>query len=60
VFFIFKKAATIYENTYFAMVSRGYNGSVKLHSQYHFNLMDFVALTIVFAVGLIVLLFYPA
>ena len=56
IFFIFKRSVIIYENTYFAMVSRGYNGNVKLHSQHHFNLMDFVALAIVTIVGLIVLL----
>ena len=57
IFFIFKRSVIVYENTYFAMVSRGYNGKVKLHSQHHFNLMDFVALIIVIWVGIFVLLF---
>jgi cobalt/nickel transport system permease protein len=60
IFFIFKRSVIIYESTYYAMVSRGYNGKVKLHSQYNFKIIDFVAFTIVIAVGIIVLLFYPA
>jgi cobalt/nickel transport system permease protein len=32
IFFIFKKSTIIYENTYFAMVSRGYSGKVILQS----------------------------
>ena len=57
IFFIFKRSMIIYENTYFAMVSRGYHGKVKLHSQHHFTFIDFVALVIIFASGIIILLF---
>ncbi len=57
IFFIFKKSMIIYENTYFAMVSRGYNGKVKLHSQYHFTFVDFVSLIIIVASGIVIIIF---
>jgi cobalt/nickel transport system permease protein len=57
IFFIFKKSRIIYESTYFAMVSRGYNGKVKLHSQNHFTIMDFAALVILVALGLAIIIF---
>jgi cobalt/nickel transport system permease protein len=57
IFFIFKKSMIIYENTYYAMVSRGYTGKVKLHSQHHFTLKDFIALGIIVATGIVVIMF---
>jgi cobalt ECF transporter T component CbiQ len=56
IFFIFKKSIIIYENTYYAMVSRGYDGKVKLHSQYHFTFTDFIALVIIVASGIVFIL----
>ena len=56
IFFIFKRSMIIYENTYYAMVSRGYHGKVKLHSQNHFTYIDLVALFIIVAVGITLLL----
>jgi len=56
IFFIFKRSVVIYENTYFAMVSRGYNGKVKLHSNHHFTLTDFIALIFIISVGLFVVI----
>lgn len=57
IFFIFRKSMIIYENTYYAMVSRGYNGKVILHSQNHFTFLDGFALLIIVASGIIILLF---
>lgn len=57
IFFIFKKSVIMYENTYFAMVSRGYNGKVKLNSKYHFTFVDFVSLIILVALGITVIIF---
>lgn len=57
IFFIFKRAMIIYENTYYAMVSRGYHGKVKLYSRNHFTFMDFIALVIIVALGIVVILF---
>jgi cobalt/nickel transport system permease protein len=57
IFFIFKRSRIIYENTYFAMVSRGYNGKVNLHTQHHFTLRDLVALIIIITSGIVVILF---
>ena len=37
IFFIFKRSMIIYQNTYHAMVSRGYKGKIILHSQNHFT-----------------------
>ena len=56
IFFIFKKSMIIYENTYYAMVSRGYNGKVKLRSEHHFTFMDLIALVIIIASGLVVII----
>jgi cobalt/nickel transport system permease protein len=56
VFFIFKKSMTIYENTYFAMVSRGYQGKVMLHSQKQLTYKDFIALLVIIASGIGIIL----
>jgi cobalt/nickel transport system permease protein len=52
IFFIFKKSMLIYENTYYAMVSRGYQGKVLLHSRKKLSSIDFVALIIIVALGI--------
>ena len=56
VFFIFKRSMIIYESTYYAMVSRGYQGKVILHSQKHYTYKDFVALAIIVAIGIGIIL----
>jgi cobalt/nickel transport system permease protein len=56
VFFIFKKSMIIYENTYYAMVSRGYKGKIFLYSQHPFTLRDFVALLIIIVSGIGIIL----
>jgi cobalt/nickel transport system permease protein len=58
IFFIFKKSMIIYENTYYAMVSRGYRGKIMLHSQKHFTFTDFAALLMMVGFGIIILLIY--
>lgn len=55
IFFIFKKSMIIYESTYYAMVSRGYNGKVILHSQKKLSTMDLVSLIIVIASGICII-----
>lgn len=57
IFFIFKRSMIIYENTYFAMVSRAYNGKVKLNSKFQFTWVDFVSLLIIVAAGILIILF---
>ena len=57
IYFIFKRSAIVYENTYNAMVSRGYHGKVKLYSQNNFTFMDLVALVIIVAFGIVIILF---
>ncbi len=57
IFFIFKRSMIIYENTYHAMVSRGYHGNIKLHTQHHFSVMDGLALVIILLSGLVIILF---
>ncbi|MGA1977474.1 MAG: energy-coupling factor transporter transmembrane component T [Bacteroidales bacterium] len=56
IFFIFKRSMIIYEETYFAMVSRGYQGKVMLHSRTSFIARDFIALLIIVAFGVCILL----
>lgn len=56
VLFIFKRAQIIYEGTYYAMVSRGYDGKIKLPSQINFNYSDIFALLIVVVFGIVIFL----
>jgi len=56
IFNIFKKSMTNYENTYYAMVSRGYRGKVEWHSSRHFTFLDLVALVIIVAFGIGIIL----
>jgi cobalt/nickel transport system permease protein len=57
IFFIFRRSMIIYEHTYYAMVSRGYTGKIKLHSKHSFSLLDIVTLIIVVVMGIVVILF---
>lgn len=52
IFFIFRRSRTNYENTYYAMVSRGYNGKIFLHSKRQYELKDVIALLIIIAFGI--------
>jgi cobalt/nickel transport system permease protein len=56
IFFVFKKSMIIYENTYYAMVSRGYQGKVMLLSQRQLTSGDFIALIIIVALGIGIIL----
>ena len=56
IFYIFKKSMYNYENTYYAMVSRGYRGKVVLRSRGKFLKKDFIALIIIVAFGIAILL----
>ena len=56
IFFVFKKSMVIYENTYYAMVSRGYQGKVMLHSQKQLTYKDFIALLAIIASGIGIIL----
>jgi cobalt/nickel transport system permease protein len=57
IFFIFKRSMIIYENTYYAMVSRGYRGNVKLHSQKQLTFPDYAALVVIAVLGIVLILF---
>lgn len=56
VFFIFKRSAANYEATYQAMVSRGYNGSIKSDRLPRFVAKDYLSLCGVIAFGIILIL----
>jgi len=56
IFFIYKRSQLIYEGTYYAMVSRGYNGNLKLLAQNKLNSCDIIALAVVLAMGIIIIL----
>ncbi|MCE5346593.1 MAG: energy-coupling factor transporter transmembrane protein EcfT [Bacteroidales bacterium] len=56
IYFIFKRSMIIYEGTYYAMVSRGYQGKVMIHSPKHFTVIDFITLIIVIAFGIGIIL----
>jgi energy-coupling factor transporter transmembrane protein EcfT len=55
IFFIFKKSMIIYESTYHAMVSKGYQGKVILHSQKKLTPMDFVSLIVIVVFGICII-----
>jgi cobalt/nickel transport system permease protein len=57
IFFIFKRSMIIYQSTYHAMVSRGYEGKVILHIQNHFTVKDFMVLIIIIVSGIVFILF---
>jgi cobalt/nickel transport system permease protein len=57
VFFIFRRSKTNYENTYYAMVSRGYTGKIFFNSKKHFEAKDIVAFIIIVAFGIGILFF---
>jgi cobalt/nickel transport system permease protein len=57
IFFIFKRSMIIYQNTFDAMVSRGYKGEITLHSQNHFTFKDLAVLVIIALAGIIFILF---
>jgi cobalt/nickel transport system permease protein len=56
IFFVFKKSMVIYENTFYAMVSRGYQGKVNLYSQKQITGKDFIALAVIIASGIGIIL----
>jgi cobalt ECF transporter T component CbiQ len=56
VFYIFRRSMIIYENTYFAMVSRAYTGTIILHSAKRLRYMDFLILLIVIIFGITAIL----
>jgi cobalt/nickel transport system permease protein len=57
IFFIFKRSVIIYQSTYHAMVSRGYEGKVILHSQNHFTVKDFIVIFVIVISGIVFILF---
>jgi cobalt/nickel transport system permease protein len=52
IFSIFRKSMKTYEDTWHAMVSRGYRGKVILHSQKKPGFRDYVALLIIVILGI--------
>lgn len=52
IFFIFKRSISNYENTYYAMVSRGYTGNIKLGLSAVFTIKDYIALGVIIVFGL--------
>jgi cobalt/nickel transport system permease protein len=56
IFYIYKRSHIIYEGTYYAMVSRGYQGKLKLTVQNHFTYRDVISLAVIAAFGIIIIL----
>jgi len=57
IFFIFKRSMLIYQDTYHAMVSRGYRGKVILSSQNHCTFKDVIVLVFIVISGIVFILF---
>ncbi len=55
VFFVFKKSKSNYENTFYAMVSRGYTGKIILYREKHIKLYDLMFLATVIGAGFLIL-----
>jgi energy-coupling factor transporter transmembrane protein EcfT len=47
----------IYQDTYLAMVSRGYEGKVMFFSKNHFTIKDFIVLLFIVLSGIVLILF---
>jgi len=56
IFFIFKKSSINYEHTYFAMISRGYDGKIILFSDKKFVVTDLISLLIIISFGILVVI----
>jgi len=56
IFYIFKRSMIIYQDTYHAMVSRGYMGKVVLHSHNHFTFKDVIVLVFIVISGIVFIL----
>jgi cobalt/nickel transport system permease protein len=56
IFFVFRKSMVIYENTYYAMVSRGYQGKVNMQLQEQITYKDFIALAVIIVSGIGIIL----
>ena len=56
IFFLYKRSQIIYEGTYYAMISRGYNGKLKLTNRIRFTSMDMISLAIIIAMGVLILI----
>jgi cobalt/nickel transport system permease protein len=56
IFFIYKRSQLIYEGTYYAMISRGYRGKLKLTIPIQFTYRDTIFLTMVLALGVLIIL----
>jgi len=55
VFYVFKKARNNYENTYTAMISKGYNGKVNFQNEKKIKAVDLYFLFVMLAVGIVIL-----
>lgn len=56
IFFIFRRSMIMYENTYYAMVSRGYQGKITLQTRNRFTNKDLIALLVIIASGIGIIL----
>lgn len=54
VFYVFKKAKNNYENTYAAMISKGYDGKVNFQNEKKLKPVDYYFLLVMLAVGVII------
>ncbi len=56
IFFIFRKSTRFYENTYLAMISRGYTGEVKLYRHFRFSYRDIISVVVIIAISVVIIL----
>jgi cobalt/nickel transport system permease protein len=55
VFFIFKRSKNNYEQTYSAMISRGYSGKIRLHKEKKIKPSDVFFLIVTVAIGFLII-----
>jgi cobalt/nickel transport system permease protein len=56
LFFIYKRSQIMYEGTYHAMVSRGYNSKVMLTVRNRFTFLDIMSLIVIAITGIIIII----
>lgn len=56
ILFIYRRSRIIYEGTYHAMVSRGYQGDLKLARHNNLNFRDIISLVVIIVLGIVIIL----
>jgi energy-coupling factor transporter transmembrane protein EcfT len=56
ILFIYNRSHAMYDGTYKAMVSRGYQGKLQFYARHQFTLIDLITAVIIASMGVIIIL----